>query len=346
MSGEHTKKVISILIFVSLIVLSFFLLKPLIMPIIIGVILAFIFAPIYRFVLRFLKKKTLSAIVVCIILIALFIIPLWYAVPLAIDESIKFYVESQKWDFTTPLKNIFPSIFKSDEFAAEIGRAIHTFVSNTANSLMNYLSQVLLKFPSIVLKLLVTLFAFFFFLRDRDNISEYIRSLLPFSKDVKNKLFKSSNDLTFSILYGQVGIGILEGIVTGTGLFIFNVPGALLLTVISTIAGILPIIGTAVVWVPVVVYLFIQNSPVAALGVMLFGLVSSFMESFLKPLFISKRAKMNTAIVLFGMVGGLMLLGLIGVVIGPLILAYLFIILEIYRDKRIQEGVIIPPEKE
>ena len=55
---------------------------------------------------------------------------------------------------------------------------------------------------------------------------------------------------------------------------------------------------------------------------------------------------MNTSIVLFGMIGGLMLFGILGVVLGPLILAYLFIIIEVFRNKKLPEGVIIPPEKE
>jgi len=252
---------------------------------------------------------------------------------------------SQELDFVTPLKSIFPSIFQSEEFSNEIGRALQSFVSKAANALMNYLSSVILNFATIVLKLLVTLFTFFFFLRDRDEIAEYIKSLLPFSKDVEKRLFKSSKDLTASILYGQILIGIIEGVIVGIGFFIFGVPGALLLTAVAAIGGIFPIIGTAIVWIPVVIYLFLQGSPINALGVTLFGLISSFIESFAKPLFISRRAKMNTAIILFGMVGGIMFFGIMGIVLGPLILAYLFIIIEVYRNKKLPDGVISSPEK-
>lgn len=346
MDNDYTKKIMTSIILIALLILTFFLMKPLIMSIIVGAILAFIFSPVYNFVLKYVKKKTLSSIIVCLLLIALFVVPLWYVIPVAIDESIKFYVSSQEWDFVTPLKTIFPSVFQSEEFSNEIGRAIQTFVSKAANSLMNYLSNVILNFATLLLKLLVILFTFFFVLRDRDEIADYIKSLLPFSKEVEKKLFKSSKDLTVSILYGQILMGLVEGVIAGIGFFIFGVPGALLLTAVAAIGGIFPIIGTAIVWIPVAVYLFLQGSPINALGVILFGLISSFIESFLKPLFISRRAKMNTAIILFGMLGGIMFFGLMGIVLGPLILAYLFIIIEAYRNKKLPDGVIISPEKE
>ena len=141
------------------------------------------------------------------------------------------------------------------EFSNEIGLAIQSFVSKTANSLMNYLSNVILNFATYYFKIIVILFTFFFFLRDREEIVNYIQSLLPFSKEVEKRLFKSSKDLTISILYGQVLLGIIEGIIAGIGFFIFGVPNALLLTILAAIAGIFPIIGTAIVWVPVAIYL-------------------------------------------------------------------------------------------
>jgi predicted PurR-regulated permease PerM len=118
------------------------------------------------------------------------------------------------------------------------------------------------------------------------------------------------------------------------------------LTIIATVAGIFPIIGSVIVWIPVAIYLFIAGNTVSALGVVMFGLIASVIEALFKPIFISRRAKMNTALILFGMVGGMLLFGLLGVILGPLILAYLFIIIEAYRDKKLPEVVITTPEKE
>ncbi|MCX6749871.1 MAG: AI-2E family transporter [Candidatus Pacearchaeota archaeon] len=344
--NDYAKKITTGLILIILLVLTFFLLKPIIMAIILGIILAFIFSPIYDFIFKYLKRKNITALLMCLLLIALIVIPLWYVFPVAIDQSIKFYMNSQDLDFVTPLRTIFPSFFESDEFSNEIGLAIHSFVTKTTSSLMNSMSNIILNFPTLFLRLLVVFFTFFFVLRDKEEMIEYIKTLLPFSKEVEKRLFKSSKDLTISILFGQIVLGIVQGITAGIGFFIFGVPNALLLTLLAALAGMFPIVGTTIVWIPVAIYLLIAGNTVSALGVVMFGLISSVIEAFFKPIFISRRAKMNSSLILFGMVGGILLFGLLGIILGPLILAYLFIVIEAYRDKKLPDAVIKSPEKE
>ncbi len=345
MDEKYFKTIMTATIFLILIVLSYLLLKPLLISIIIGIILAFIFLPLYQIINRFLKLKNLSALLMCFLLLVVIFLPIWYLAPIAIDQSIRFYLSSQQMDLITPFKTIFPSLFQTETFSAEIGSAIQSFVTRSTNSLMNSFSNFILNFPRIFLQLLVVFFTFFFVLKDNDKMISYIKSLLPFSKDMINKLFNSSRSITLSILYGQVVVGIIQGIITGIGFFLFNVPNALLLTVLAAIAGIFPIIGTAIIWIPVAIYFFLAGDSFSAFGIIIFGLISTVLENFIKPVFVSKRTKVNTSIILIGMIGGLFMFGILGIILGPLILSYLLIILELFRDKRIP-GVFIEPEKQ
>lgn len=346
MDSEYFKKIATTVILVVLVVLAFLLLRPILLSIIFGIILAFIFTPIYDWMCKILKAKNLSAFLMCILLLALIFVPLWYLTPIMINQSIKVYMASQQMDFIKPLANIFPSLFESEAFAAEIGSVLHSFATKITNSLMNSFSKLILNFPTLFFQFLVVFFTFFFVLRDKEKLIAYIQSLLPFSKDVERKLFKSSKGITTSVLYGQVIIGILQGLVAGLGFFIFRVPNALLLTVLAALAGIFPIIGTTIIWVPVVIYLVIANNTLAAVGVALFGMVASTIDSTLKPIFVSKRTELNSSIILIGMIGGLFLFGILGIILGPLILAYLLIILELYRNKKSPEVFIQEPPKE
>ena len=345
MDNDYSKKIVMALVFAALVFLSFLLLKPIILPIIFGAILAFIFVPVYDFFFKYIKRKNVTAILMCFILILLVVVPLWYLAPIAIDQSIKFYMNSQNMDFVGPLRTVFPSIFQSEEFANEIGSVIHSFVTKTTNSLMNSLSNVILNFPTLFLYLLIVLFTFFFVLRDKEELVLYIQSIFPFSKEVEKRLFKSSRDLTISILYGQIVLGAAQGIVVGIGFFIFGVPNALLITLLAVLAGIFPIVGATIIWIPVVIYLLIAGNTASALGIIIFGVASSLIENLFKPIFISRRTKMNSSIILFGMVGGIFLFGLLGMVIGPLILAYLFILIEAYKNEKLPGVVIQPAEK-
>ena len=333
MDKEYLKKITTAIILLILIVLVFFLIRPILLSIIMGLILAFIFSPVYDWTYKHLKSKNLSALLIVILLLVVIILPLWFLTPVIIDQSIKVYTASQQIDFITPLKNFFPGLFVSEQFSAEMGSTIYGFVTKATNSLMNSASKLILNFATIFLQLLVVFFVLFFVLRDKEELIKYIQSILPFSKEVEKKLFKSSKDITISVLYGQVVIGILQGIIAGIGFFIFGLPNALLLTFLAALAGIFPIIGTALVWVPVVIYLLIAGNSFPALGVAIFGLCSSLVENLVKPIFISKRTNMNTSLILIGMIGGLLLFGILGLILGPLIIAYLLIVLELYRDK-------------
>jgi predicted PurR-regulated permease PerM len=346
MSDEFLRKAVPLITVLALITLAFLIIRPILMAIILGILLAFIFSPVYGFLNKFLKKKNLSASLICVLLIALIVIPLWFLAPVIINQAMKFYLSAQQMDFITPLTNFFPNFFQSDSFSNEVANAMRVFMTNSINSVMDSFTGFLVNIPKIILELVVVFFTFFFVLRDGNNLVSYIKSLIPFSKDVEDKLVKSTKEITLSILYGQVIVGIIQGLIASIGFFIFKAPNAVLLMVLAAIAGIVPIFGNVIVWLPVAIYFLLAGNTLAALGITAFGLISILIETLIKPIFISKFAKINTSIVLIGIIGGMLVFGLFGVILGPLILAYLVIILEVYRDKKSPEVFIEKPEKE
>lgn len=342
MEEVYFRKIVITGILAVLLVLLFFLLKPILLSIILGIVLAFIFAPVYDWIYKKLKVKNISAIIICIFLLLLIVLPVWFLTPIAMQESIKIYMASQKIDYAALLKNIFPSLFAS-EFSAEIGSILHSFITKLTNSLMNSLSNIILNFPTLALQFVVAIFVFFFALRDKKEFASYIKSIFPFSKEIENKFFESTKLITSSVIYGYIFIGIIQGIILGVGLLIFKIPNPLILTIFAIIAGIMPIIGPGIVWVPLSIYLFVSGNNFPAIGIIIFGLVSFFFNLLLTPIFVSKRAKLHPGITLIGMIGGLFLFGILGLLIGPLILAYFIIMLEFYRGKK--NSVILMQEK-
>ena len=340
MEQIYIKRMTTGVILLGLLVLAYFVIRPFLISVLAGIILALIFTPAFRKLVKYIKSKNLSTTLICILLAAIILVPLWFLTPMLIKQSINFFISSQQIDFVTPLSKAFPSLFTYETLSNEIVSVLHSFITKITNSLMNIFSNLILDFPTLFLHFLVVVFTFFFVLRDGDKFVSYIQSLLPFPKEVEKKLFKSSKDITFSVLYGQVILGILQGLLVGIAFFIFGVPNALLFTILACLAGIFPIIGTAIVWIPMAIYMVFSGNIVPALGVVVFGVLSSVLENVIKPIFISKRTRVHSAIILIGMVGGLFVFGIIGIILGPLILAYLLIVLEIYRDKRLP-GVFI-----
>jgi predicted PurR-regulated permease PerM len=176
------------------------------------------------------------------------------------------------------------------------------------------------------------------------GFEKYVRSLLPFSKSIEDRLFKSSKDITFSVIYGQIIVGAIQGIIVGVGFFIFGVPNFLFLTILAILAGIFPIVGTTLIWLPVMIFLFIAGNDFQAVGVAAFGIVAAFIDNIVRPILVSKRARMHPLLILVGMIGGLFFFGILGFILGPLIIAYALIILEIYRGKELK-GIFINPSQ-
>lgn len=337
MEETYFKNVMTATIFAVLLILSFFLIKPILLAIVSGMILAFIFTPLYKWLHKVTHGENLSATIICILLILIILLPLWFLTPIMINQSIKLYLSSQTMDLITPLKTIFPSFFTSETFSAEVGNVLSKFITNLSDSLINFAAGLIWNFPTIMLQLLVMFFTLFFVLRDRDQLVSFIQSLLPFSKEVQKKLFESSTGITSAVLYGQIVIGLIQGVIMGIGFFLFNVPNSLVLTLLASLAGVLPIIGTMIVWFPVLIYLFANGNNFAGFGILIFGLISSNIDNFLRPLFVSKRVKIPSSIILIGMIGGIFFFGVLGLILGPLILSYLLIILETYQKRKKSE---------
>lgn len=331
--SEDFKRIIYAGIILGLFVLAFFLLEPLILIIVFSLILAFVFQPVYKKLSKFFRSKNFSAFLICLVFALLIIVPVWFLSPMLVEQSFEIYEQAQGTNFAEPIKQVLPDTAASNDLSTQIGSSIHSFVTDLANSATNLFSNMITDFPVLVLKILVLFFTFFVALKEQESISSYIKSVIPFNEKIKNKLFRASRGVTSSVIYGQVILGILQGLLVGAGLFIFGVENALLLTIVASLAGVFPIIGTAIVWVPTVILLFISGSYLPSFGILVFGVIASIADGIIKPIFISRRVSMHSALVLLGMVGGLLLFGIIGVILGPLILAYLFIVLEIYRDK-------------
>ena len=91
------------------------------------------------------------------------------------------------------------------------------------------------------------------------------------------------------------------------------------------------------------VFLLVSGNTIAAIGVTIFGIASSVIDNFLRPIIIAKKLMMNSLLALLGVIGGILFFGVLGLILGPLIIAYLLIFLEVYRNKKFT-GLLIEPK--
>lgn len=334
------KNAITIALIAGLFILAIMIVKPVAMSILFGILLAYIFYPVYKWVLSKLKNENLSALLICAGLIAIILFTGWLIFSSLANQAVDLYFSLQNTNLANVVSEILPN-FLSSELSSNLAGSLNSFISNLLANFLSKFTSFILNLPIIMIQLFIVVFVFFFSLRDGKKGVDYVKSLSHLGKETQEKFFKQFKDITNSVLLGQIVIGIAQGIVAGIGYFIFGVPNALILTLLTMFVGIIPLIGPWLVWLPVNIYLFIIGRTGAGIGLLIYGLVIiSWIDIFIRPLMVSRKTEINSAIVIIGMLGGLFVFGILGLIIGPLVLAYVLLVVELYRKKTLAEDII------
>lgn len=331
---NYAGRVVVVGLMAILLVLSFLIIKPFLYSLVTGLLLVFLFSPLSDWLGKFIKNKNILAGLLSFFLVLLIVLPFIFFIPKILTEVINIFLSSQNLDVGELIQKIIPSLSDSDVILFGISSAFNSFIQNLTKNLVESLSNFLLEIPLIMSHLFVILLTFFFVIRDKEKIIEGIKELLPFPKSLREKIFQSTRDVTVSVIYGQLAIGLIEGAISSIGFFLFKVPNPILFSILITLAGILPAIGPTIVWIPLAIYLFATGNVVSGIGIVVFGLITGLVTNILNPLIVSKRTKMNALVILLAMVGGLLLFGILGLILGPLILGYFLIFLDIYKNKK------------
>jgi len=320
-------------IILGIFVLTFFILKPIIIPIIFGLLFAYIFSPVYKKIRTKVKGKNTAAFLLMLGLIIIIAIPIIYFIPIIAKQAFDTYTLSRTFDFTGFVGN-----FVKGDISPTIASNLGDAVSGMFSKFLNQFTSILVNLPSLLLQFAVFLFTFYFAVRDQKELKEYISTLSPFSESTEKKFLKEFRGITNAIVFGQVFIGIIQGLAVGAGLFFLGVPKALILTFIACIVSIIPVLGSWLVWLPVSLVLLVAGQTFAGIFLLLYGaLFVSTIDNLFRPWILSKQSNLPIALSVIGTIGGLYFFGIAGLVLGPLILAYVLIIIEFYREGKLKE---------
>lgn len=181
--------------------------------------------------------------------------------------------------------------------------------------------------------LALMLFVFFFSLRDGDDMASRVRSLFPLDAKRREFLDGRLQAVLRAVVFGTVVTALVQGALLGVGFWITGVPSPLVFAVIAAVASFIPFVGTALVWVPAVIYLYAHGIVWKTVFLLVWSvLVVGSADNLLRPLLVSGRAAMGTLTVFFGVVGGLAAFGFIGLFLGPVILALVLTLIQFAEE--------------
>ena len=180
----------------------------------------------------------------------------------------------------------------------------------------------------IVVSLIITLFLLFFFLRDGEAIIERGRRLIPLGAERQAHLVSHLSAVTRAVVFGSLITALVQGALVGVGFALAGLPSPVVFAVVAMAAALVPLFGTALVWVPAAGTLAVERRWAAAIFMVAWGVVVvSGSDNVVRPLFISGRAQITTLPVFLGLAGGLSAFGPIGLVLGPVIVALVLALL-------------------
>lgn len=181
------------------------------------------------------------------------------------------------------------------------------------------------------INLLISLFSFFFLLRDGKELTLKLRALLPMDQKHQELLFDNIVNSLYAVIHGCLVTALVQGLLAGLGYWLVGLPFALLLGVATVFTALFPIGGSAIIWLPASLYLFIQGTYLQGTMLLVWGAgIVGTVDNVLKPLFIGSRLRLPTLFLFFGILGGLGLFGALGLILGPVLLALLAALLDLY----------------
>ena len=310
-----------------------------------AVVLCFSTWPLYRRLLIVMRgRRTLAALVMTLVVTLILLVP-FLVVGFTLADNVRDLATAAKqWLEAGPpdppkwLKKVpMIGVASSDYWVALAGDSKRLLAA--MRGLIEPASALLLKGSLILgqglVELTLSIFVAFFFYRDGIYLAE--RATLGAQRLAGERgrhLLVLAGSTVRSVVYGILGTAIVQGILAGLGFMVAGIPGAVVLALLTFFLSIIPM-GPPLVWIPASLWLFYKGYVAWGIFMLFWGLVISSADNVVKPWLISQGSNMPFILIFFGVIGGAMAFGFIGVFLGPTLLAVGF--------RVIQEWVAPPP---
>jgi predicted PurR-regulated permease PerM len=316
---------------------------PFLKPLLLGAMLAGLCQPLYNRVARLVGRRgSLAAALTLLILFVLLVGPISALVGVVVSQALNVSNEAIPWmqqhfgaasvfNAHDWLVQRFPPVAPYVPEQAQIVEALGRTAKAAGAVLVVSATELTAGTASLLLDLLVMLYAMFFFFRDGPKIIEKIFYYTPLTHEDEALLLERFTSVTRATIKGTVVIGVIQGALAGLGFWVAGIGGAAFWGTLMAVLSVVPGIGAALIWVPAVIYLFITGQSVPGVLLLIWcAAVVGTIDNILRPILVGKDAKMPDLLILIGTLGGLFLFGAIGFIVGPIVCGLFLSVWEIY----------------
>lgn len=333
-----------LVVLIGVLYLGYMIFRPYFAVFAMAAIFAVLFFPIYKWILNKLNgREAWASLITVIIFVLVILVPLSNFVALLVKESIETFplieerisngqlgsaLETSVGGIRSLQEQYFPFFeFESLDIKGiviDLGGALTSFIIKNANVLLAGTTN-------FVVSLFFMLITMYYLFKDGKKFFERVVFLTPLSNKYDKILFNKFRDVSKSTILGTLVTATIQGILGSIAYLIVGMP-AFFLGVATAVASLIPIVGTALVWVPIAIVLAITGQWAAAIFLLIWGtLVIGLSDNIIRTKVIESKAKIHPLLIFFSIFGGLNLWGFLGIIFGPMVLAIILTVLHIYE---------------
>jgi predicted PurR-regulated permease PerM len=336
---------IAILVFT--LYLGFLVLSPFLHTIIFAAILTALFYPVYRFFVRKIKdRECLASLTVLFIIFFGVFIPLFLFISGLVGQGIDSIDKINSWLHTVDFKelldrytlnealtwiqNKLPFVdWKSIDFQS----SLLAMSKSAGQSLFKLGQNILGNITVVLINFLLLLFLMFYFFIDGPNILSRVKYLSPLCHEQEEAIIANIRSISHSVVMGGLAVAFLQGLAGGIALWIAGMPGLFWGTMMG-FASLVPVVGTALIWVPAAAYLFLTGQIGMGVFFTLWSIiVVGSIDNFVRPLIMKGTSGLSTMYLFLSIMGGIQVFGMKGLLYGPLSLGMAVVMLRIYSEE-------------
>lgn len=343
-----------------MILLFFKLISPYAGALVAAVTIGIVFFPIYRRLGRWLPRLSASfrSLAACTAVALFFVVPLTGLTWLAVDQSRNWSPVIREWQIrldqwregeildaggSRKLKRWLGGTFGAGS-AAVHGSIVRIFGA-AADRVTAVEARVTGAVVPSMISIGVMLFTLFFIFRDGEAMYHRFQDHLPLEDERKQACTERLRLAVTGVLRGWLLCAMLQGVVASMGYLLAGVNAWVVLGVLTMLAGLIPVVGTALVWCPATVYLMLQGDYGHAVFLFAWGVfVVGLIDNLLRPYLIGQGSDVSVLFLFLSIIGGLNLWGMKGVILGPVLVSLAPVLFDAYRDRFLGgRNIPLPP---
>jgi len=330
---------LNVLVFYALVVLiaylAFRIIQPLFMALVWAGVLVSCADPVFRRIRKRCAPGT-AAMLSTLLVIFLLVLPAIVLTTLLVQETVQFVAALEQAVESNPNRQHLNDVCQWIQahvplpFIEDMKSRLAGGVGEASRFVAKFAAAMVQNAAVLLFHIFIAIVATFFLLRDGDQLMAFVRQLLPFEKQRNEELIHQTRDLIRAGIMTTLAVAVAQGLAGGIAFAVLGLNAPVLWGFVMGFCSLLPVVGTAVIWLPTAVWLLLTGSWARGSLLMAGGiLLIAGVDHVLRPLLLSGKSTMNTLVALLGITGGLIAFGFIGLVIGPVIVAAAITILHV-----------------